>query len=91
MAVTLSHGTGNLVCDGVAAGRVEFSIASPADGPDTTRRGKVWGNRQAIAASMDAEKIELIVSEPSETLLLDLQDQDRDGSASFSVLQTTAA
>ncbi|MBA8841684.1 hypothetical protein [Ochrobactrum sp. RH2CCR150] len=53
MAVTLLHGTGNLVCDDVDAGRVEFSIASPADGPDMTRRGKVWGNRQAIAASMD--------------------------------------
>ena len=91
MAVTLLHGTGNLVCDGVDAGRVEFSIASPADGPDMTRRGKVWGNRQAIAASMDAEKIELIVSEPSETLLLDIQDLDRDGGALFSVLQATAA
>ncbi len=45
MAVTLLHGTGNLICDGVDVGGVEFSIASPEDGPDVTRRGKVWGTK----------------------------------------------
>ena len=86
MAVTLLHGSGNLSCDGTDAGQVEFSIASPADGPDVTRRGKVWGNRQAIAAAMNAMKIELTVPDTDETLLLDIQDLDRDG-ALFSVLQ----
>ncbi len=50
MAVTLLHGAGNLICDGVDVGGVEFSIASPEDGPDVTRRGKVWGNKKAVAA-----------------------------------------
>ena len=85
MAVTLTHGDGSLICDGTDAGRVEFSIASPTDGPDMTRRGKVWGNKQAIAAAMNAAKIELTVPDTDETLLLDIQDLDRDGGALFSV------
>ena len=51
-----------------------------------TRRGKVWGNRQAIAAAMNATKIELTVPDRDKTLLLDIQNLDRDG-ALFSVLQ----
>jgi hypothetical protein len=91
MAVTLLHGTGILVCDGVEAGQIEFSIADPADGPDVTRRGKIWGNKKAIAAAMDATKTELTVSGPAETLLLDIQDLDRDGGALFSILKSAAA
>ena len=89
MTVTLLHGSGNLTCDGMDAGQVEFSIANPADGMDVTRRGKVWGNRQAIAVAMNATKIELTVPDTDETLLLDIQDLDRDG-ALFSVLQPDA-
>lgn len=48
MAVTLLHGTGILVCDSVDVGGVEFSIASSEDGPDVTRRGKVWGNKRQL-------------------------------------------
>ena len=51
MAVTLLHGIGNLVCDGVDVGGVEFSIASPEDGPDVTRRGKVWGEQKGSCSS----------------------------------------
>jgi len=91
MAVTLLHGAGNLICDGTDAGYVEFSIANPGGGPDATRRGKVWGNKQAIAAATNAAKIELTVIDTDETLLLDIQDLDRDGGALFSVLQWGAA
>ncbi len=87
MAVTLLHGTGNLICDGVDVGIVEFSIASPEDGPDVTRRGKVWGNKKAVAAAMNATKTELAVPESGDLLLLDIQDLDRDGGALFTVLQ----
>ncbi|WP_114217228.1 hypothetical protein [Ochrobactrum sp. 3-3] len=87
MAVTLLHGIGNLVCDGVDVGGVEFSIASPADGPDVARRGKVWGNKKAVAAAMNATKTELAVSEFDDLLLLDIQDLDRDGGALFTVFQ----
>jgi hypothetical protein len=91
MAVTLLHGTGNLICDDVDVGGVEFSIASPEDGPDVTRRGKVWGNKKAVAAAMNATKTELAVSESDGVLLLDIQDLDRDGGALFTVLQTATA
>lgn len=84
MAVTLLHGVGNLVCDGVDAGRVEFSIANPHDTTDMTQRGKVWGNTQAIGAAMNAAKTELTVSDANETLILDIHDLDRDGGAFFS-------
>ncbi|MBR7653785.1 hypothetical protein KCX83_15810 [Brucella oryzae] len=87
MAVTLLHGAGNLICDGVDVGGVEFSIASPEDGPDVTRRGKVWGNKKAVAAAMNATKTELAVPESGGLLLLDIQDLNRDGGALFTVLQ----
>lgn len=87
MAATLSHGTGNLICVGVNIGSVEFSIASLEDGPDVTRRGKMWGNKKAVAAAMNATKIELAVPESDVLLLLDIQDLDRDGGALFTVLQ----
>ncbi|MBA8845754.1 MULTISPECIES: hypothetical protein [Brucella/Ochrobactrum group] len=87
MAVTLLHGTGNLICDGVDVGGVEFSIASPADGPDVIRRGKVWGNKKAVGAALNATKTELAVPEFGGFLLLDIQDLDRDGGALFTVLQ----
>lgn len=87
MAVTLLHGTGNLICDGVEVGSVEFSIARPDDGPDVTRRGKMWGNKRAVAAAMNATKTELAVPETDGLLLLDIQDLDRDGGALFTVLQ----
>jgi hypothetical protein len=90
-AVTLLHGTGNLICDDVDVGGVEFSIASPEDGPDVTRRGKVWGNKKAVAAAMNATKTELAVSESDGVLLFDIQDLDRDGGALFTVLQTATA
>ncbi|PRA45872.1 hypothetical protein CQ062_23655 [Ochrobactrum sp. MYb68] len=91
MAVTLLHGTGNLICDDVDVGVVEFSIASPEDGPDVTRRGKVWGNKKAVAAAMNATKTELAVPESNGLLLLDVQDLDRDGGALFTVLQIATA
>ena len=91
MAVTLLHGTGNVVCDDIDAGLVEFSIVSPADGQDMTRRGKVWGNKKAIAAAMSASKIVLAMPDTDEMLLLDIQDLDRDGGALFTVLQTDTA
>ncbi|KAB2675448.1 hypothetical protein [Brucella tritici] len=81
MAVTLLHGTGNLICDGIDVGGVEFSIARPEDGPDVTRRGKAWGNKKAVAAAMNATKTELAVPESDGLLLLDIQDLDRDGGA----------
>lgn len=87
MSVTLLHGTGNLFCDGVDVGGVEFSIASPEYGPDVTRCGKVWGNKKAVAAAMNAIKTELAVPEFDGMLLLDIQDLDRDGGALFTVLQ----
>lgn len=68
MAVTLLHGVSHLVCDGVDADWTEFSIASPHDALDGTLRGKVWGNRQAIAVAMNAAKTELTVQDLNETL-----------------------
>ncbi|MEN4966839.1 hypothetical protein ABE562_20355 [Brucella intermedia] len=87
MAVTLLHGNGNLICDGVDVGGVEFSIAGPEDGPDVTRRGKVWGNKKAVAAALNVTKTELAVPETGGLFLLDTQDLDRDGGALFAVLQ----
>ncbi|PQZ61831.1 hypothetical protein CQ057_22975 [Ochrobactrum sp. MYb49] len=87
MAVTLLHGAGNLICDGVEVGSVEFSIARPDYGPDVTRRGKVWGNKKAVAAAMNATETELTVPESDGLLFLSIQDLDRDGGALFTVLQ----
>lgn len=86
MSVIFLNGSGSLICDGVDVGQIEFSIAEPADGPDTTRRGKLWGNRQAIAAAMNAQKVELKPSDAHEILSLDVEDTDRQGGVSFSVL-----
>ena len=90
MAVTLLHGTGNVVCDDLDEGLVEFSIVSGADGQGMSRRGKVWGNKKAVAAAMSARKIALIMADTEEMLLLDIQDLDRDGGVFFTVLQTDA-
>lgn len=87
MAVTLLQGAGSLICDGVDVGGVEFSIASPDDGPDVSRRGKLWGNKKAVAAAMNATKTELAIPESGGLLLLDIQDLDRDGGALFTVLR----
>lgn len=86
MSVIFLNGSGSLICDGVDAGQIEFSIAEPADGPDTSRRGKLWGNRQAITAAMDAQKVELKTSDAHDLLSLDVEETDRQGGMSFSVL-----
>jgi len=86
LSVIFLIGSGSLICDGVDAGQIEFSIAEPADGLDTTRRGKLWGNRQAIAAAMDAQKVELKTSDAHDLLSLDVEETDRQGGMSFSVL-----
>ncbi|WP_247870378.1 hypothetical protein [Ochrobactrum sp. CGA5] len=70
----------------VDAGQIEFSIAESADGPDMTRRGKLWGNKQTIAAAMDAQKVELKPSDAHDLLSLNVEDTDRQGGVSFSVL-----
>jgi len=75
-----------LICDGVDAGQIEFSIADPSNSPDTTRRGKLWGNKQAIAAAMDAQKVQLKPSDVYNLLSLDVEEIDRQGGVSFSVL-----
>lgn len=85
MSVIFLNGSSSLICDGVDAGQIEFSIAAPADGPDTTRRGKLWGNKQAIAAAMDAQKVELKPSDAHDLLSLDVEETDRQGGMSFSV------
>ena len=86
MSVIFLNGSGSLICDGVDAGQIEFSIAEPSDSPDTTRRGKLWGNKQAIAVAMDAQKVELKPSDAYDLLSLDVEDTDRQGGISFSVL-----
>lgn len=86
MSVSFLHGAGSLVSDGINAGRIEFNIAEPSDGPDTTRRGKLWGIKQAIATAMDAEKVELKLSDDHELLSLDVEDTNRQGGGAFSVL-----
>ncbi|WP_449415877.1 hypothetical protein [Ochrobactrum teleogrylli] len=85
MSVIFLIGSGSLICDGVDAGQIEFSIVESADGPDTTRRGKLWGNKQAIAAAMDAQKVELKPSDAHDLLSLDVEETDRQGGMSFSV------
>jgi len=86
LSVIFLNGSGSLICDGVDAGQIEFSIAEPSDSPDTTRRGKLWGNKQAIAVAMDAQKVELKPSDAYDLLSLDVEDTDRQGGISFSVL-----
>ncbi|WP_094544287.1 hypothetical protein [Brucella pseudogrignonensis] len=86
MSVIFLNGSGSLICDGVDVGQIEFSIAEPADGPDTTRRGKLWGNKQAIATAVDAQKVELKPSDVHDLLSLDIDDTDRQGGVSFRVL-----
>lgn len=88
MSVSFTQGQGNLICDGIDAGPVEFSIASPNDGPDLTRRGKVWGNKPAIAAAMDASQVRLTSSGDGETYPLEIDDLDRDGGAMFTIMTT---
>jgi hypothetical protein len=63
-----------------------ISIEEPANGPDTRRRGKLWGNKQAVAAAMDAQKAELKPSDAHDLLSLNVEDTDRQGGVSFSVL-----
>ncbi|GAA5543648.1 MULTISPECIES: hypothetical protein [Brucella] len=86
MSVLFLNGSGSLICDGVDAGQIEFSIADPSNSPDTTRRGKLWGNKQAIAAAMDAQKVQLKPSDVYNLLSLDVEEIDRQGGVSFSVL-----
>lgn len=86
MSAIFLNGSGSLICDGVDAGQIEFSIAEPADGPDTTRRGKLWGNRQAIAAAMNAQKVQLKLSDAHDLLSLDVGETNRQGGMSFNVL-----
>jgi hypothetical protein len=80
------NGSASLICDGVDVGQIEFSIAEPADSPDTTRREKFWGNKQAISVAMDAQKVELKPSDAHDLLSLDVEETDRQGGMSFSVL-----
>jgi len=86
LSVLFLNGSGSLICDGVDAGQIEFSIADPSNSPDTTRRGKLWGNKQAIAAAMDAQKVQLKPSDVHDLLSLDVEEIDRQGGVSFSVL-----
>lgn len=89
MSIVFLNGPGSLICDGVDAGRIEFSIAEPSDGLDMTRRGKLWGNKQAVAVAKNAQKVELIPSDGDERLSLDIEEVNRHGGVSFGILQTT--
>lgn len=88
MSIVFLNGPGSLICDGVDAGQIEFSIVEPSDGLDMTRRGKLWGNKQAVVVAMNAQKVELISSDRDERLPLDLEEVDRHGCVSFNILQT---
>lgn len=64
-------------------------IAEPSDGLDMTRRGKLWGNKQAVAVAKNAQKVELIPCDGDEWLPLDIEEVDQHGGVSFSILPTT--
>ena len=89
MSIVFLNGPGSLICDGVDAGQIEFTIAEPSDGLDMTRRGKLWGNKQAVAVAKNAQKVELIPSDGDERLRLDIEEVDRHGGVSFSISPTT--
>ncbi|GAA5658062.1 hypothetical protein Brsp06_04446 [Brucella sp. NBRC 13694] len=88
MSIVFLNGSGSLICDGVDAGQIEFNIAESSDGLDMTRRGKLWGNKQAGVVAMNAQKVELISSDGDERLPLDVEEVDRHGGVSFNILQT---
>ncbi|ASV88653.1 hypothetical protein CES85_3473 (plasmid) [Ochrobactrum quorumnocens] len=91
MSVSILHGTGRLFCDGLDKGEIEFSIALPADGPDLTKRGKLWGNKSAIGEAMQASSIRVVTSPTNDILDIEVDELDRDGSAIFTALATTSA
>lgn len=54
-------------------------------GPDKTRRGKLWGIKQAIATAVDAQRMALKLSSDHGLPSLDVEDIDRQSGVIFSV------
>lgn len=88
MSVSIKTGSASLICDGIDKGVVEYSVAIPADGPDLSKRGKLWGNSVAIGNAMSAVTVAL-KSEGGE-YAIEVEELDRDGAALFTVLAPTA-
>ena len=85
MSVSIKTGSANLICDGIDKGAVEFSVAIPDDGADLTKRGKFWGNKDAISDAMNASAVGL-KSHEGDTYPVSVEELDRDGAALFTVL-----
>ncbi len=85
MSVSIKTGSANLICDGIDKGLVEYSVAVPADGPDLTKRGKLWGDKAIIAGAVSGSAISLKSSD-GETYPIEVEELDRDGTALFTVL-----
>ncbi|MEJ5020275.1 hypothetical protein WH297_11095 [Ochrobactrum vermis] len=85
MSVSIKTGSASLICDGIDKGAVEYSVAIPADGADLTKRGKFWGNKDAIGEAMKASAVGL-KSHEGDTYPVAVEELDRDGAALFTVL-----
>lgn len=90
MSVTILTAKGNLICDDLDKGEVEYSIAVTDEGPDTGKRGKLWGNKDAIGDAMRASEIKLTSPENDEPFRIEVEELDRDGNALFTVLAVPA-
>jgi len=86
MSVSILHGSGHLICDGIDQGLVEYSVALADDGSKTSQRGKIWGNKAIIAASFNAERNQLRSPDGKETYRIEIEEINRDGSALFKMM-----
>lgn len=80
MSVSIQTGSAHLICNDINEGAVEYSIAVSSNGLKHNMRGRVWGNKSAIAKALDASTIGLQLID--ETLIaIKVEELDRDGSA----------
>lgn len=50
------------------------------------QRGKIWGNKTAIAGALKASQVELRSAGSTEAHLIEVEEIDRDGSALFTMM-----
>ncbi|MCK4207261.1 hypothetical protein J3U99_21060 [Brucella pituitosa] len=84
MSVSIQTGSAHLLCNDINEGAVEYSIAVASDGLNQGMRGRVWGNKSAIAKALDASTIGLQLIDQT-LIALKVEELDRDGSALVTV------
>ncbi|MCX2697422.1 hypothetical protein [Ochrobactrum chromiisoli] len=80
MSVSIQTGSAHLICNDINEGAVEYSIAVASYGLRHNMRGRVWGNKPAIAKALGASTIGLQLIDQT-LIALKVEELDRDGSA----------